>query len=163
MGIAERHSPHVLVTVVTKMWRGVATLLVGSVWFFSGRCTATRKGEELAIAPRKRSTPLAEARRNSEVKPDLQMAIEAGSEWAPRVEEAEDPGVRIEEMEENWTKQASTPAAPGAMLKNARSVYSELSDEILVGAAFLLSTCFYSLFSFFAERMLPRPYQQICQ
>eukprot|EP00903_Cladosiphon_okamuranus_P005594 g5566.t1 len=34
-------------------------------------------------------------------------------------------------MEENWTKQASTPAAPGAILRNVRSVYSELSDEVL--------------------------------
>lgn len=42
------------------------------------------------------------------------------------------PGDKIEEMAEDWTEHASTPAWPGAVLDNARSVYSEISDEILV-------------------------------
>jgi len=44
------------------------------------------------------------------------------------------PGDRIEGMDEDWTGHASTsPAGAGAVLENARSVYAELSGEILVG------------------------------
>lgn len=106
--------------------------------------------EELVTA-RRIPPPSAEARHNPEVKshaleqeegddgkPEIHVSIQGEEEEAPRtavVEEEKDssePGVRIEEMDDNWTKQASTPATPGAVLKNVRSVYSELSDEILV-------------------------------
>lgn len=52
-----------------------------------------------------------------------------------RLQEELGPGERIEEMAENWTEHASTPARPGAVLNNARLVYSEISNEILVRAA----------------------------
>lgn len=132
------------------MWGEIAAVWVGSMWFFSGRCIATtgnnRDRQELAVT-RRTHAPLAEARHGSEVKlrgleqksPELQVSIEGANDApSPEVEEPEDvdPGVRIEEMEEDWTEQASTPAAPGAVLQNVRSVYSDLSDEILVGGGY---------------------------
>lgn len=47
-------------------------------------------------------------------------------------EEGDDPGAEIEEMNEHWTQHASVAQPPGAVLENARSVYSEISSEILV-------------------------------
>lgn len=131
------------------MW-GKLALWAGSLCFFSGRCIATtgnsRNREELAPA-RRTHTPLAEARCKPEVKwrgleqeePELQVSTEeANTGPRPEVEGPEDvdPGERIEEMEENWTTRASTPAAPGAVLQNVRSVYSELSDEVLVSGGY---------------------------
>lgn len=131
------------------MCRGIAALWVGSIFLFSVRClavttTGTRDREELAIA-RRMHTPSTEAQHSSEVKsraleqekgddgkPELHVSMAGAKEGTPPMVEDSEPGVRIEEMEENWTKQASTPAPPDAVLENARSVYSELSDEILV-------------------------------
>lgn len=91
-------------------------------------------------------TPFAEALHNSEVKsrgleqeeggdgkPELHV-LRVSIRGQPPIVEAQDsdPGVGIEDMEKDWTKQASAPVAPGAVLENVRSVYSELSDEILV-------------------------------
>ncbi|CAM9238852.1 unnamed protein product, partial [Hapterophycus canaliculatus] len=42
------------------------------------------------------------------------------------------PGARIENMGEHWTQHASVPSLAGAVLENARSVYSEISNDILV-------------------------------
>lgn len=136
----------------TGMWRGIAALGVGSLCSLSGHSKAATGSsgdrEELAIARRKH-TPSTGAQQIFEAKsrsleqeedddgmPALRVRIEEAKEGPQLpVEEEEcssNPGVRIEEMEVNWTKQAPTPATPGAVLDNVRSVYSELSDDILV-------------------------------
>lgn len=47
-------------------------------------------------------------------------------------EEGNGPIAEIEGMDEHWTQHASVAQPPGAVLENARSVYSEISSEILV-------------------------------
>ncbi|CBJ48305.1 conserved unknown protein [Ectocarpus siliculosus] len=46
-------------------------------------------------------------------------------------EEGNDPIAEIEGMDEHWTQHASVAQPPGAVLENARSVYSEISSDIL--------------------------------
>ncbi|CAN0590638.1 unnamed protein product, partial [Ectocarpus sp. 12 AP-2014] len=45
--------------------------------------------------------------------------------------EGDGPIAEIEGMDEHWTQHASVAQPPGAVLENARSVYSEISSEIL--------------------------------
>lgn len=73
----------------------------------------------------------------SEGVPEVLVSLEAQDKPQPpqREEEAEGdggPGARIEEMGEHWTQHASVPSLAGAVLKNVRSVYSEISNDILV-------------------------------
>ncbi|CAM9376102.1 unnamed protein product [Scytosiphon promiscuus] len=67
--------------------------------------------------------------------PAFQVSLEAPDQRQPPQEEEDagdvGPGPRIEKMGEHWTQHASVPSLPGAVLENARSVYSEISEDIL--------------------------------
>ncbi|CAN0396711.1 unnamed protein product [Pylaiella littoralis] len=98
----------------------------------------TSVGSRIAKFFRKKSEKqVGEKRQREDGKPEVDVSREqAGGDGRQQPFQEEDvgqgwPGDEIEEMAEDWTEHTSTRAWPGAVLSNAHSVYSEISEEIL--------------------------------